>query len=449
MQKTFYIVMILAIAAAAASGLAWCADPLDRIQHIIVIFQENWSFDGLYGKFPGANGLDQAGMASVQVDRDGKPYAFLPPPMDTDKQPPEPDPNFPADLPVAPFDLARYIPPNEPTGDLVHRYYQERLQIDDGKMDKFIAWSDAGGLVMSYYDGLELPVGRLAAEYTLADNFFHAAFGGSFLNHFFLICACAPVWPDAPANFTAEIDNLGVLAKDGAVTPDGYAVNTTFSINTPHPTHITDRSQLLPAQTQHTIGDRLSAKRISWAWYSGGWNDALSGHPDPMFQFHHQPFVYFARYGDNTEDRAAHLKDEQEFFADLKAQRLPAVAFIKPLGNDNEHPGYASLKQGQEHVLELVDAVRNSTYFKQSLIIITYDENGGRWDHVAPPVVDRWGPGTRVPAIIISPFAKRGYVDHTQYDTTSILRTIERRWRLEPLGSRDAAVHDLTPALTE
>jgi len=79
-------------------------------------------------------------------------------------------------------------------------------------------------------------------------------------------------------------------------------------------------------------------------------------------------------------------------------------------------------------------------------MIITYDEHGGRWDHVAPPRGDRWGPGIRVPAIIVSPYAKRRYVDHTVYDTTSILKFIERRWRLQPLGTRDAAARDLSNA---
>jgi phospholipase C len=226
-------------------------------------------------------------------------------------------------------------------------------------------------------------------------------------------------------------------------------VNTAFSVNQPHPARITDPGQLVPAQTMPTIGDRLSEKHISWAWYAGGWKDALAGKPDPLFQFHHQPFVYFANYADRTQARDLHLKDEAEFLSDLESHRLPSVAFIKPLGPDNEHPGYSSLQQGQEHVLKLVNAVRDSPYFHRSLIIIAYDENGGRWDHVAPPVVDRWGPGTRVPAIIISPYAKRGFVDHTQYDTTSILRTIERRWNLKPLGTRDAAAYDLTPALVE
>jgi phospholipase C len=125
---------------------------------------------------------------------------------------------------------------------------------------------------------------------------------------------------------------------------------------------------------------------------------------------------------------------------------LPAVTFIKPLGPDNEHPGYASLLQGQEHVAGLVQAVIASPYWKDTAIIITYDENGGRWDHVPPPVVDRWGPGTRVPTIVISPLARRRYVDHTYYDTTSILKLIERRWGLAPLGARDAAANDLSNA---
>ena len=449
MHKFFFVTSTAIIAIALLLGLTWHSGALDKIEHIIVIYQENWSFDGLYGKFPGANGFAQAGDAYAQVDRDGKPYTSLPQPLDTGSKPAVPDTRFSADLPVAPFDLARFVAPSQRTGDLVHRFYQEKLQIDDGKMDKFIAWSDAGGLVMSYYDGSHLPEGQLAKEFTLADNFFHAAFGGSFLNHFWLVCACTPVWHDAPANQVAKIDTLGFLIEDGAVTPDGYVVNTAFSVNQPHPARITDPNQLVPAQTMPTIGDRLSEKHISWAWYSGGWKDALAGKPDPLFQFHHQPFAYFAKYADNTDARNRHLKDEDEFLSDVESHRLPSVAFIKPLGPDNEHPGYSSLKQGQEHVLKLVNAVRNSPYFHRSLIIITYDENGGRWDHVAPPVVDRWGPGTRVPAIIVSPYAKRDFVDHTPYDTTSILRTIERRWHLKPLGKRDAAANDFTPALME
>src|SRR5205823_11743384 len=122
----------------------------------------------------------------------------------------------------------------------------------------------------------------------------------------------------------------GMMTKDGQVTPDGYAVNTSFSVNTPHPASVTDPAKLLPNQTNPTIGDRLSQAGVSWAWYSGGWNDALAGNPAPLFQYHHQPFVYFATYADGTAAKAAHLKDEQAFLAALQNGTLPAVSFVKP-----------------------------------------------------------------------------------------------------------------------
>ncbi len=196
---------------------------------------------------------------------------------------------------------------------------------------------------------------------------------------------------------------------------------------------------------QTTIGDRLSAAGVSWAWYAGGWDDAAAGRRDPLFQHHHQPFVYYAAYAEGTPGRA-HLRDEREFLDDARGGRLPAVSFVKTLGPDNEHPGYATLLQGQQHVVDLVAAVRAGPNWADAAIVIAYDENGGRWDHVAPPSGDRWGPGTRVPAIVVSPYARRGYVDSTPYDTTSILRTIETRWGLEPLGARDAAANDLRNA---
>ena len=123
---------------------------------------------------------------------------------------------------------------------------------------------------------------------------------------------------------------------------------------------------------------------------------------------------------------------------------------MKPLGPNNEHPGYSDEVTGQQHVAALVAAVRNSEIWKDCVIIITYDENGGRWDHVPPPArKDGWGAGTRVPAIIISPFARRGFIDSTEYETVSILRLIERRFNLAPLSARDTdpKVNDLTRTL--
>jgi acid phosphatase len=460
-RRTAAIVAGIAVVAGCSSTTPTPAEPTfvshtlqSSIQHVVVIYQENWSFDGLYGSFPGSNNLSDALATIPQVDKvTGNPITSLPQPLNYSGAP---DPAFPAGLPVQPYSALTYVQPSYVTGDIVHRFYQEQSQIDHGKMDKFVTWSDNPGLVFSSFDATKLPVGMLAAQYTLTDNLFHSAFGGSFLNHQWLICACSPTFPNAPAGKIAKIDSSGQLAldasgkiiQDGFVTPDGYAVNTSYTVNTPHPPG-TAAANLVPEQTNPTIGDRLSAAGVSWKWYSGGWDNALAGNPDPLFQFHHQPFAYYKNFADGTAAKAAHLQDETKFTSDIAGGTLPSVSFIKPLGNDNEHPGYSSLAAGEQHVADLVSQIMNSPYWASTAIIITYDENGGRWDHVSPPgPFDRWGPGSRVPGIIISPFAKRGFVDHTQYETDSILALIEARWGLQPLGTRDANANPFKGAFT-
>ena len=142
----------------------------------------------------------------------------------------------------------------------------------------------------------------------------------------------------------------------------------------------------------------------------------------------------------------SHLKDAQEFVPDLINGTLGAVTILKPSPSFDEHPGYSTVQQAEEHAVLLIQAVMLSRYWENSVIFVTYDDFGGWYDHVAPPVVDRWGPGGRVPLLIISPYARKGFVDHTLYDTTSLLKFIETRWDLEPLGTRDAAAADLTAA---
>jgi LPXTG-motif cell wall-anchored protein len=444
LRWTMALVMLTALFVGV--GMPAHAQSPNPINHIVVIYLENHSFDNLYGSFPGANGLANAGSTATQIDKNGTVYATLPQPINSNLKPSGPDSRFPADLPNTPFNIDQYVPLNQQTGDLVHRFYQEQLQIDGGKMDKFVAWTDAAGLVMGYYDTAKLPLYKYAKEYTLADNFFHATFGGSFLNHIWLACACAPTWPNAPAAKKAQLDPNGVLVKDGAVTPDNYVVNTSFTVYSPHPANITDTAQLVPPQTQLTIGDRLNDKGISWAWYSGGWSDALAGHPDPLFQFHHQAFAFFKNYGDGMDGRTQHLKDESAFYAAIQNNTLPAVSFVKPLGEENEHPGYTSTSEGEMHTAQLVDLIQQSPAWKDTAIIITYDENGGFWDHVAPPTMDQWGPGARVPTLIISPYAKKGFVDHTVMDTTSILAFIENRYGLAPLGTREGQTGNMLSA---
>ncbi len=419
------------------------------LKHIIVVFLENWSFDSLYGLFPGANGLANAANAAPQVDKSGKAYDTLPAPLNSNQKDTNgksiPDNRFPANLPNKPFEIDKYVPTSDMTGDLLVSFYPEQYQIDGGKMDKFVAWGNSAGLVMGYYDTTKLPLYNYAKQYTLGDNFFHAAFGGSFLNAFWLVCACTPTFPNAPADMVAQFDSSGMLTKDGPVTSDGHVVNTAFSSFTPHPATVKP-DHLMPPQTMPTIGDRLSEKGISWAWYSGGWNDAVAGKAEKLFQFHHQPLAYFKNYGDGADARAQHLKDETDFYTALSNGSLPAVSFVKPVGENNEHPGYATLDTGEKWTANLIDQVQKSQDWQDTAIIVTYDENGGFWDHVAPPVGDKWGPGTRVPLLVISPYAKKGYIDHTQMDTTSILALIEYQYDLKPLTDRDAKASNMLSA---
>jgi acid phosphatase len=478
--------MAVAPAKAAPDGLA-------RIQTIVVIYAENRSFDNLYGLFPGANGITGATFAP-QSDDNGTALQQLPRVQPTGKHPHV----YPTNLPNRPFRMDQ--PPinlslEQPTRDLVHRFYNHQEQINDGKNDRFARISDAGGLVMGYYDGSKLPMWGWAHDYTLADNFFQGAFGGSFLNHQWLICACTPKFEGADEKMHSVVDASGrrlarspgptpsaldgppKFIRDAALTPDDYAVNTVQPPYQPsnvrpepggdprrancNPADATRRP--LPPQTNDTIGDALSRKGVDWAWYAGAWNAALAdGMQDPNaerkvigndakgspnFQAHHQPFNYFASFAPGTENRARHLKDYQEFDDAITAGTLPPVTFYKPQGTLNEHADYAEVLAGDEHIAGVVDKlVRRSPQWPGMAIIVTYDEFGGWWDHVAPPAGDRWGPGTRIPAIIISPFARRQHVDHTQYDTTSILKLITTRFDLEPLPGVRKSAGDLTAA---
>lgn len=410
---------------------------ITKVKHVVVIYMENHSFDNLYGQFPGADGIKEAKKDNIiQVDDEGKPYTNLPPiPISS---------AFPTNLPNDVFNIDQYVAADQVSPDVTHRFYQEQMQIDGGKMDKYAVYNYTQGFAMGYYKTAELPLYKLARKYTLCDHFFHSVFGGSFLNHQWLVAAASPVFPDAPDGMKAQVDASGNLIKDGTVTPDGYAVNTANSVNL-HPK--TDNPvTLVPNQTNPTIGDRLSDKGISWAWYSGGWNNAVAGKPDPTFTYHHQPFAYFARYAEGTKERKEHLRDETEFLAAAKKGTLPAVSFVKPIGLENEHPGQSTVTGGESHAVELINAVLNGPNGKDAVIILTYDENGGFWDHVAPPKIDKWGPGTRIPALVVSPFAKKGFVDHTSYETVSIMAFIEKRWGLKPLNSRDKHADPLSNA---
>jgi phospholipase C len=484
------ILLLASLCAMAGSASEAISASLEDIDTVVVIYAENRSFDNLYGYFPGANGLAQLTPAQYpQRDRDGSVLKELPPVWDglTAKGAvPVVAQAQTEHLPNAPFAIddpkGFNLPLGVTTRDLWHRFYQNQMQIAGGKNDFFAAYADSGGLVMGHYSSANLPLSDVAKQYALADNFFMGAFGGSFVNHFELICACTPTYPNAdksPAKgaiSAVEPDGATLVAatdspksalngppkfvSDGNLTPDFYAVNTMQppyqpSANKPAPDGnpaFADpaKATTLPPQSELTIGDLLSAKGVTWAWYAGAWQVALEGKnavPVPNFQYHHQPFNYFAVMAPGTEARAEHLKDGglggSEFLKAIDNGTLPQVAFYKPQGNLNEHPGYTDVLGGDQHISELIAHLQKGPQWVHMVVVVTYDENGGFWDHVAPPKGDRWGPGSRVPALIISPFAKKGLVDHTFYDTTSILRLITKRYALPTLPglqARDAAL---------
>ena len=443
---------VVAVALLGSGGSARAEiSPADApIDHLLVVYLDNHSFDNLFGLFPGANGIRSPGAEIPQVGRDGEPYATLPPVTIAYPWPPHVDPRFPAALPNAPFPINDTIPISGTVEMPLHVFYPNILQIAGGRNDRFVAWSDSGALTMGYFDTFRLPLYPVAREFVLADNFFTSAFGGSYLNHMWLVCACTPIFPNAPERIVTrpKLDAAGAIVgieKGGEVTPDGYVVGHLDPFHPPFKKGTPDDVRV-PPQTLPTIGDRLSAKGVSWTWYSEGWDAALAGNPPRSFTYHHQAFAYFAAYAPGTRGRAEHLKDERELWNAIRDGALPAVSFFKPIDEYTDNAGEGSMVEAEERIVRLIDAVKASPQWPRTAIVIAWDDYGGFFDHVPPPGGDRFGPGNRVPAIIVSPWARRGFVDSTRYETVSILKFIEWRWGLEPLSERDARAANLLPA---
>jgi acid phosphatase len=543
------LVSLLALTALPAAGSESDRgeSQLSKINHIVVIYEENHSFDNLYGAWEGVNGRANAGAAqTLQIKQNGTTYNCLlqndlnltsPTPLATtctDTTGTPANTAFSSHFTNAPFSIEAFIPasaqtcpqpggfflhgstpsqanlPGGCTEDIVHRFYQEQYQLNNGNQNRYPTGSDAVGLTQGYYNTQSLPIYQYLHQedhpkYAIADNFFQAAFGGSFLNHQWLIAAATPTWSGAPVANHSIIDSNGMPTSYPLYSATGAVLDRQltqlcpsvvpgracgdFAVNTIQPAFQPFKgSPQLPPQTGKTIGDELSAAGVSWAWYSGGWSNAdgdvgapgwTNGNgptcsdpysapnpaypycPNKVFQFHHQPFNYYAAYAPATATTPAapgraHLQDEQALLNVVSASastcKLNSVSFDKPIGLENEHPGYTSESSGSTHLVNLLKAIEGSACRKDTMVVVTYDEFGGQWDHVAPPGQgstagphDLWGPGTRIPALILAPRLPGNFVvDSAQHDTTSILATIEHRFGLAPLGTRDAGVTDLS-----
>jgi acid phosphatase len=591
-QLAVATVLVALLALASPVAAVPKSGPLGHFKHLVVIYEENHSFDNLYGLWGDVNGQHVIGLSdadashTLQIAQDGSTYTCL---LQDDVNlrttsqtspaghlaPTCPDSSggteshtrgdgvtvtYDSAFTNAPFKIDDYIgatdvtcPPlnnlfgfshgidktNPVSGataggctrDLVHRFYQEQYQLDGGAMSHYVTGSDSVGTTMGYYDTTQLPIYQYlhsngAPKYVIADHFFQAAFGGSFLNHQFLVAAAAPVfngthsvldangmprgastsvspfagpYPLYAASSTTLVDGNTTQLCGQSWTVAGlacgdYAVNTVNPWYQPTSNFGAKVPPIDDLTTPLTIGDLLTDGGVSWAYYGGGWDnaagnttgrgytnqtngtpggscsdpngpsagasaDGVGNHgwpycPNFSYQAHHYPFAYFARYAPGQPDRA-HLQDEQDFLYYAQNGGLPAVSFVKPVGLDNEHPGYTSEPNGSNHLVDLIQAIENGPEAGNTLIVVTYDEFGGEWDHVSPPgqgnnsaAHDQWGPGTRVPALILARSLTRSGVDDTYYDTLSIMRTIEVQWGLGDLGQRDADVNNLGPAIS-
>lgn len=300
---------------------------------------------------------------------------------------------------VRPFHLGGRAAP-----DLGHDARVQRLQYAGGRMDGFVraATIDRQAVersVMGYYDGRDLPFyWNVADDYVLFDRFFSAAPSGSVANHLYWVSGR----PGDP---------------DGGIPDDGFDVPTIF--------------------------DRLDERGISWKFYVQDYDPRLSfgagRGADRTAQAVRVPVLNYPRYVRDPR-LFSHIVDLDEYYEDLEHGSLPQVAYIAPAAGSEHPPG--RLEAGETLVRGLITSLARSAAWRSSAFMWTYDEWGGWFDHVRPPA----GYGFRVPALLVSPYARRGVVDSTRLDTTSILKFIEQNWRLRPLATRDARANSLTKA---
>jgi phospholipase C len=293
---------------------------------------------------------------------------------------------------------------NDPPEVLDRTARVQQNQYDGGKMDGFVSAYRAlgrdGTTAMGYYDGEDVPYyWNVADEYTLFDRFFSSAAVGTRLNAFYWVA--------------------GVPTPGGTerVPPQGYG-------------------------DVATIFDRLQERGVSWKFYVENYD------PTATFRTHSSatarvPLQSFARFVDDPA-LSSHIVDLSQYAEDLASGTLPAVSYVVSNGSSENPPN--RIADGQRLVRSLVSGLQTSTAWNSSAFLWTYSGWGGSFDHVPPPVVDDYGPGFRVPALLVSPYSRRGVVDHTALDFTAALKFIETNWGLAPLGTRDSASPGLASA---
>jgi phospholipase C len=457
-KLTFALLLLMAFDARAGRDDAPTTTP---VKHLIVIFQENVSFDHYFATYPHA--LNPAGEPEFRAHH-GTPSANgLNDALLTK------NPNT-----VQPFRLRR---DQAVTCDQDHDYGPEQAAFDFGLMDKFVEFTgatDAGcmpGQVMGYYDGNTVTaLWNYAQHFAMSDNSFNTTFG--------------PSTPGA-LNLIAG-QTHGATPAD---SPDNIVQGTIIGDPRPALDDCTPTGSAVATMSGRNVGDLLNEHRITWGWFQGGFrptsrtpdgkaicgavHTGLPGVAKKDYIPHHEPFQYYPQTTNphhlpptstamiGRDDQANHQYDLVDFWAALDAGHLPAVSFVKAAGYQDGHAGYSDPLDEQTFLVETINRLQQSREWNEIAVVIAYDDSDGWYDHVMSPIVSqsstpadgltgpgacgvqprgafpaRCGYGPRLPLLVISPFAKENFVDHTTTDQSSILRFIEDNWNLGRLGNQ-------------
>ena len=451
---------------------------LQSIDHFIVLMFENESFDQLFPDIPGTESLVDwmAGKSKMgipyfeQVDVNGNVLGSLPPPLCSGL----PCSQFPAAMNNTPFLASTYWAESTTSSfDVTHRYYQEQFQINGGAMDKYVTWGGGtaknsnGVLVpstptawaMQYWDVSHQYMGALAQNFTVFDRFFHSYFGGSTPGAVSVFAGDLPMYNGSstgcPISEQAQI-NAGTpdptqFKLDGVLDANCRMINDIFVEG------FGSGSVFVPT-TQASMGDLLDQQGISWTWFAQSWNEAYAQRPagfSPFAYHHHAPLYYQALANFTSDYFMEKMQDELNFFSALASNSgLPSVSYVRPSPADDMHPAQNNPVLAQAHLQEYFDAIFSSEYWlsNKTAVLITFDENGGYFDHVPPYVGDADGPGTRIPAIVISPFHSNGGVNSQPYENLSFLKMLQTRYGLSDstiAPQRVGTVRDLTNSFAE
>jgi phospholipase C len=382
------------------------ADGIHKIKHVIIIMQENRSFDSYFGTFPGADG--------IPMD-DGKPTVCVPDPR--------------AGTCVAPFHDAADI-----NGGGPHGAVNAVADIDGGKMDGFIDQAEKGQRgcldpnnpacsasatpdVMGYHDAREIPnYWRYAKEFVLQDRMFEPNASWSLPEHLFQVSEWSAFCPrhDAPDLCVNALQNPGLPLDFGARTlPNGQP-----------------RKPPIYAWTDLTY--LLHKNGVSWGYYvvegtEPDCDDDEAMSCTPVQQNAKTPGIWnpLPSFDTVREDgELGNVQSVENFFDQAKNGKLPAVVWVVPSGPVSEHPP-AAVSDGQAYVTSLINAVMEGPDWRSSAIFLAWDDWGGFYDHVVPPSVDQNGYGLRVPGLVISPYAKHGYIDHQTLSFDAYVKFIE------------------------